>query len=74
MLEKGRGQLDEALADMARVTDKFPKDRVCWNQVARILFLQGRYEEALKAITLAVSADSKAAFWAAATGLWRSFS
>jgi tetratricopeptide (TPR) repeat protein len=49
-LEKERGQIDEALADMARVTERFPKDRVCWNQVARLLFLQGRYEAALEAI------------------------
>jgi tetratricopeptide (TPR) repeat protein len=49
-LEKERGQIDEALADMARVTEKFPKDRVCWNQVARLLFLQGRYQDALEAI------------------------
>jgi len=57
MLEKERGQLDESLADMARVTDKFPKDRVCWNQVARLLFLQGRYEEALKAIQKVYAID-----------------
>jgi tetratricopeptide (TPR) repeat protein len=56
-LEKNRGQLDEALTDMARVTEKFPKDRVCWNQVARILFLQGKYEEALKAIEKVYAID-----------------
>jgi tetratricopeptide (TPR) repeat protein len=50
MLEKERGQLDEALADLARVTAKFPRDRVCWNQTARILFLQGKFTEALQAI------------------------
>jgi tetratricopeptide (TPR) repeat protein len=56
-LEKERGQLDEALADMGRVTDKFPKDRVCWNQVARLLFLQGRYEDALRAIDKVYAID-----------------
>ena len=56
-LEKERGQLDAALADMARVTAKFPADRVCWNQVARILFLQGRYDEALKAIERVYAID-----------------
>lgn len=50
MLHKERGQLDEALADLVFVTKKFPKDRVCWNQVARIHFLAGRYREALEAI------------------------
>jgi tetratricopeptide (TPR) repeat protein len=56
-LEKERGQIDEALADMARVTEKFPKDRVCWNQVARLLFLQGRYEAALEAIDRVYAID-----------------
>ncbi len=56
-LEKGRGQLDEALADMALVTAKFPKDRVCWNQVARILFLQGKYDEALRTIAKVYAID-----------------
>ena len=56
-LEKEQGQLDEALADMARVTDRFPKDRVCWNQTARILFLQGKYREALDAIAKVYAID-----------------
>jgi len=56
-LEKERGQLDEALADMRRVTEKFPKDRVCWNQVARIYFLQGKYVEALEAIARVYAID-----------------
>ncbi len=56
-LEKERGQLDEALADMNRVAEKFPKDRVCRNQIARILFLQGKYEAALGAIELVYAID-----------------
>jgi tetratricopeptide (TPR) repeat protein len=57
MLEKERGQLDEALADLGRVSNLFPKDRVCWNQTARILFLAGRYPEALAAIERVYSID-----------------
>jgi tetratricopeptide (TPR) repeat protein len=57
MLEKERGQLDEALADMNRVTEKFPKDRVCWNQTARILFLLGRYDDALRSIEKVYAID-----------------
>jgi tetratricopeptide (TPR) repeat protein len=57
MLEKERGQLDEAILDLASVTRKFPKDRVCWNQTARILFLQGKFEEALKAIEQVYAID-----------------
>ncbi|HET9795145.1 MAG TPA: tetratricopeptide repeat protein, partial [Thermoanaerobaculia bacterium] len=56
-LEKEQGQLDEALADMARVNDRFPKDRVCWNQTARILFLLGRYDDALRAIEKVYAID-----------------
>jgi len=57
MLEKERGQLDEALADMNRVTEEFPKDRVCGNQTARILFLLGRYDDALRSIEKVYTID-----------------
>jgi tetratricopeptide (TPR) repeat protein len=57
MLEKERGQLDEAIADMNRVVVKFPRDRVCLNQIARILFLQGKYDAALKAIERVYAID-----------------
>jgi tetratricopeptide (TPR) repeat protein len=57
MLEKERGQLDESISDMNRVVAKFPNDRVCWNQIARILFLQGKYEDALHAIEKVYAID-----------------
>jgi len=57
MLEKERGQLDEALADLNRVVAKFPKDRIGWNQIARTLFLQGKYDDALRAIERVYSID-----------------
>jgi tetratricopeptide (TPR) repeat protein len=57
MLEKERGHLEEALIEMTRVAEKFPKDRVCWNQIARIRFLQGRYDEALQAIEKVYAVD-----------------
>ncbi len=56
-LEKEQGQLDAALADMARVNERFPKDRVCWNQTARLLFLLGRYDDALRAIEKVYAID-----------------
>ncbi|MGH9443732.1 MAG: multiheme c-type cytochrome [Thermoanaerobaculia bacterium] len=56
-LEKERGQLGSALGDMKLVVAKFPKDRVCWNQIARILFLQGRYDDALRAIEKVYAVD-----------------
>ena len=57
MLEKERGQLDEALADLARVTAKFPKDRVCWNQTARVHFLKGNFAEAIAAVNKVLAID-----------------
>ena len=57
MLEKEQGQLDAALRDMNLVVAKFPKDRVCWNQIARILFLQGKYDDALRAIEKVYAID-----------------
>ena len=56
-LEKEQGQLDASLADMNLVVAKFPKDRVCWNQIARILFLQGKYDDALRAIEKVYAID-----------------
>lgn len=57
ILEKDRGQLEEALTDLGRVTARFPRDRVCWNQTARILFLQGKFEDALRAIENVYAVD-----------------
>ncbi len=56
-LEKEQGQLDASLADMNLVVAKFPKDRVCWNQIARTLFLQGKYDDALRAIEKVYAVD-----------------
>jgi len=57
MLEKERGQLDLASADLARVAAKYPKDRTVWNQTARVFFLAGRYEDALRAIEKVYAVD-----------------
>ena len=47
MIEKAEGKYDEALASLRKVDDKYPLDRVMLNQMARILFLQRNYQEAL---------------------------
>jgi tetratricopeptide (TPR) repeat protein len=57
MVEKEQGQLDAALADLGRVSAKYPRDRVVWNQTARVLFLAGRFEDALAAIRRVYAVD-----------------
>ncbi|HZT32649.1 MAG TPA: tetratricopeptide repeat protein [Bryobacteraceae bacterium] len=47
MIEKAGGQYDAALASLAKTLERYPRDRVALNQVARILFLQRKYAEAL---------------------------
>jgi tetratricopeptide (TPR) repeat protein len=47
MIEKGEGDYDAALASLQKVVAQYPRDRVAQNQIARLLFLQGRYAEAL---------------------------
>ena len=49
-IEKTEGSYDAALATLARVEAQFPRDRVVLNQEARVLFLERRYAEALKAL------------------------
>ncbi len=46
MIEKADGDYDAALASLAVVEQKYPRDRVVLNQIARILFLKREYAEA----------------------------
>jgi tetratricopeptide (TPR) repeat protein len=47
MIEKADGDYQAALASLNIVADKYPRDRVVLNQIARILFLERAYGEAL---------------------------
>ena len=47
MIEKAEGDYAAALASLAEVERQYPKDRVVLNQIARIHFLERRYQEAL---------------------------
>ena len=47
MIEKADGDYDAALASLQTASDKYPRDRVVLNQIARILFLQRRYADAI---------------------------
>ena len=48
LIEKADGDYEAAVTSLAITLDKYPRDRVVLNQMARILFLQRKYEEALK--------------------------
>jgi tetratricopeptide (TPR) repeat protein/nitrate/TMAO reductase-like tetraheme cytochrome c subunit len=47
MIEKADGDYTAALASLKVAAEKYPRDRVVLNQIARILFLERRYAEAL---------------------------
>ena len=47
MIEKADGDYTAALASLKVASDKYPRDRVVLNQIARILFLERQYASAL---------------------------
>jgi tetratricopeptide (TPR) repeat protein len=59
LVSKEEGRLDDALADLDRVLAKFPKDRFVLNQKARVLYLAGRYAEALPPIDAVLAIDGE---------------
>lgn len=50
MVEKTDGDYDRALASLKTAESMYPRDRVVANQIARILFLQRKYREALNVL------------------------
>jgi Flp pilus assembly protein TadD len=50
MIEKADGDYPAALASLQTAASKYPRDRVVLNQMARVLFLERRYAEALRAL------------------------
>jgi tetratricopeptide (TPR) repeat protein len=50
MIEKADGDYPAAIASLRRVIAQYPRDRVALNQLARILFLQREYAEAIKVL------------------------
>ncbi len=57
MTEKADGNYDAALASLALVERKYPRDRVVLNQTARILFLKRQYAEALQVLERVCAVD-----------------
>ncbi len=57
LLEKADGDYDAALKSLAVVTSKYPRDRVVWNQVGRLLFLKRQYKESIDALQKVAEID-----------------
>jgi tetratricopeptide (TPR) repeat protein len=57
LIEKADGDYDAALKSLAVVTAKYPRDRVVWNQVARLLFLKRQYKESIDALQKVAAID-----------------
>jgi Flp pilus assembly protein TadD len=54
---KAEGSYEQALAHLHRATTRYPKDRVVRNQIGRVLFLQGRFEEAIDELKEVLAVD-----------------
>jgi tetratricopeptide (TPR) repeat protein len=57
LIEKADGDYDAALKSLAVVTAQYPRDRVVWNQVARLLFLKRQYKESIDALQKVAAID-----------------
>jgi tetratricopeptide (TPR) repeat protein len=57
LIEKADGDYDAALKDLAIVDTKYPRDRVVWNQVARLQFLKRNYKESIAALKKVAAID-----------------
>ena len=57
LIEKADGDYDAALKSLAVVTLKYPRDRVVWNQVGRLLFLKRQYKESIDALQKVAEID-----------------
>jgi tetratricopeptide (TPR) repeat protein len=54
---KEDGKYDEAIAKLQSVLQQYPRDRVVWNELGRIYFLQKKYAEAVKAFQSTLTID-----------------
>jgi Flp pilus assembly protein TadD len=57
MIEKADGDYDACLASLRTVAQMYPRDRVVWNQIGRVLFLKREYAGVEKALLNALSVD-----------------
>ena len=57
LIEKADGDYEAALKDLAIVAAKYPRDRVVWNQTARLEFLERNYSASLEALRRVAEID-----------------
>jgi tetratricopeptide (TPR) repeat protein len=57
LIEKADGDYDSALKSLAVVTARYPRDRVVWNQVGRLLFLKREYKRSIEALQKVAAVD-----------------
>ena len=57
LIQKADGDYDAALESLRTVLEKYPRDRVALNQMARILFLKRQYKEALEVLERVCAVD-----------------
>jgi tetratricopeptide (TPR) repeat protein len=57
LIAKADGDYDAALKDLAVVNAKYPRDRVVWNQVARVQFLKRDYGASIEALKKVAEVD-----------------
>jgi tetratricopeptide (TPR) repeat protein len=57
LIEKTDGDYEAAIKSLQTVIDKYPRDRVVLNQMARVLFLERKYAEALKYLEAVARVD-----------------
>ncbi len=57
LTEKAAGDYDGAARSLRQTLDQYPRDRVVLNQLARVLFLQRKYEEAVNVLGSVLSVD-----------------
>jgi tetratricopeptide (TPR) repeat protein len=54
---KEDGKYEEAIAKLQSVLQQYPRDRVVWNELGRIYFLQKKYADAVKAFQSTLTID-----------------
>ena len=57
LVQKADGDYDGAVASLKAVAAQYPRDRVVWNQIGRVYFLQRNYKDSVDALQRALSVD-----------------
>ncbi|HZI67100.1 MAG TPA: tetratricopeptide repeat protein, partial [Thermoanaerobaculia bacterium] len=57
IVARDEGRLDDAERDLRSVLEKFPLDRVAWNSLGQVLWLAGRFPEAVTAYEKTLAID-----------------